>query len=120
MVFRDGDMTIEPVEEAVRRALAEGCVGDAAAILRAAESAPPLIRTPFGVGPETYEPPPVEAQLRALCYDMASLEAGQAALAADVAHQAAEIAQLIIALDALRRRVERLERRGWRRRGRAS
>lgn len=114
----DGGMTREPVEDAVRRALAEGRPADAAAILRLAAAAPAPIRTPHGVA-EAYDPPPVEAQLRGLCADMDLLETDQAALGADVAHQGGEIARLIAALDALRRRVERLERRP-RRRGRAS
>jgi hypothetical protein len=62
------------------------------------------IRTPYGVAPADDPPPPVQAQLRALCGDLDLVEA-------DVAHQGAEISLAIAEIYALRRRITALERR---------
>jgi hypothetical protein len=69
------------------------------------------IHTPYGVAPaEVLEPPNVQAQLRALCGDIALIEAEQARLAADSAHQGAEIGIALAELGALRRSVAELRR----------
>jgi hypothetical protein len=68
-----------------------------------------VIRTPHGVAPAAApEPPPAEAQLRALCGDLELMDA-------DVAHQGAEIGRLTALLDSALRRIAALERRRRRR-----
>jgi plasmid stabilization system protein ParE len=69
------------------------------------------IHTPYGVAPaESPEPPNAQAQLRALCGDIALIEAEQARLAADSAHQGVEIAIALADLGTLRRSVAELRR----------
>lgn len=73
------------------------------------------IRTPHGDAPEAPEIPP-NAVIGAVCGDMELLDAELRRVAADVAHQAAEISLAIAEICTLRRRVAALERREPRRR----
>jgi hypothetical protein len=96
------------------------------------------IRTPYGLAAPDDPPLPDTALLRALCGDMALIEAEQtrmgaeqarqgaeqtiivteqARISADSAHQGAEIGRLTAALDAALRRITAMERRRPRRRG---
>jgi hypothetical protein len=70
------------------------------------------IHTPYGTAPadDHRDPLDVQAQLRALCGDMAIIEAEQARIAADSTHQGTEIAIALADIGALRRTVAEMRR----------
>jgi hypothetical protein len=68
------------------------------------------IRTPYGVAAEDPPAPGDDPRLRALCAEMDILETEQRKLAADSAHQGAEIAIALADIGALRRSVAEMRR----------